>query len=180
MILTQEPDGSQWRWHAPAGFVAREVEPFWRNDSQQEYPYNECQRQQQKMQVMYEMRQEKKSKRMKKKRKRKKKESTWALEGAWFYGCVATLTPEDEPTTFREKPRKNNNGKKSNYQSIEKGRANRGQIRFDIAKAVVEDDCSGAQQVGKSRGITYPNQEVVGIAFSTPAAMDSSDGPPII
>lgn len=36
----------------------------------------------------------------------------------------------------------------------------------------------GAQQVGKSRGIKYPNQEVVGIAFSTLVVMDSSDGPP--
>ena len=32
--------------------------------------------------------------------------------------------------------------------------------------------------VGKSRGIMYPNQEVVGIAFSTLVVMDSSDGPP--
>ena len=86
MILTQEPGGSRWRWHAPAGFVAREVEPFWRNDSQLKYPYNECQQQQQgqqRMQTMNEMRQKKKSKQMKK--KRKKKESTWTLEGAWFY-----------------------------------------------------------------------------------------------
>lgn len=120
MILTQEPGGSRWRWHGPAGFVAREVEPLWRNDSQLEYPYNECQQQQeqqQKMQIMKEMRQKKKSKQMKKKKKKKKKESTWTLEGAWFYVCVATLTPEDEPTTFRRIQGKNNNGKKSNYQS---------------------------------------------------------------
>ena len=112
MILTQEPGGSPWRWHAPAGFVAREDEPSWRNDSQLEYPYNECQ-QQQKMQAMDEMR-HKKSKQMMK-RKRKKKESTCTLEKAWFYVCVATLTPENEPTTFRRNQGKNNNGKESNY-----------------------------------------------------------------